>query len=132
MTADCAARASRRSARATRRTSSIPLRTAPTRRRTRSPTSSARPASHTATSCYQRRESGTGPIPAAFSFRCPCNNLQGVQGREEQDRRVAGIRLLEAQPDLAEGLDAEQAALARRHVVAVLDTVEPGPWTPSG
>jgi CRP/FNR family cyclic AMP-dependent transcriptional regulator len=55
-----------------------------------------------------------------------------VHGRVEPERRAAGIRLIEAQPDLADGLDAEQSALARRHVVAVLDTVEPGPWIPTG
>jgi CRP/FNR family transcriptional regulator, cyclic AMP receptor protein len=55
----------------------------------------------------------------------------GVQGRDEPDRRAAGIRVLEVQPDLAEGLDAEQAALAHRHAVAALETVEPGPWTPA-
>jgi CRP/FNR family cyclic AMP-dependent transcriptional regulator len=42
-----------------------------------------------------------------------------------------GIRVLEAQPDLAEGLDDEQAALARRHAVAVLDSVDAGPWRPA-
>jgi CRP/FNR family cyclic AMP-dependent transcriptional regulator len=56
----------------------------------------------------------------------------GVHGMDEQDRRAAGIRLIEAQPDLADGLDSEQTALARRHVVAALETVEPGPWTPNG
>jgi hypothetical protein len=54
-----------------------------------------------------------------------------VQGRDEPDRRAAGIRVLEAQPDLTEGLDAEQTMVARRHAVAVLETLEPGPWTPS-
>jgi CRP-like cAMP-binding protein len=39
--------------------------------------------------------------------------------------------VIEAQPDLAEGLDPEQIALARRHAIAALETVEPGPWTPS-
>ncbi|MEA2436615.1 MAG: family transcriptional regulator, cyclic receptor protein [Thermoleophilaceae bacterium] len=42
-----------------------------------------------------------------------------------------GIRLLEAQPDLAEGLSPEDEAEARRHVVAVLDSVDPGPWEPA-
>jgi hypothetical protein len=40
--------------------------------------------------------------------------------------------VLEAQPDLIEGLDEEQAALARKHAVAVLDTIEPGIWEPLG
>jgi hypothetical protein len=53
-----------------------------------------------------------------------------VPGRDQSERRAAGIRVLEAQPDLAEGLDEQQAALARRHAVAVLDTLEPGPWQP--
>jgi hypothetical protein len=53
-----------------------------------------------------------------------------VIGERDPARRLVGIRLVEAQPDLAQGLDEEQAALARKHVVAVLDTVETGPWTP--
>jgi CRP/FNR family transcriptional regulator, cyclic AMP receptor protein len=48
----------------------------------------------------------------------------------DSDRRVVGIRVLEAQPDLAEELDEEQRALARRHLVAVLEDVEPGRWEP--
>jgi CRP-like cAMP-binding protein len=51
--------------------------------------------------------------------------------RDTAERRVVGIRLLEAQPDLAEGLSPEDEAQARRHVVALLDSVEPGPWDPS-
>jgi CRP/FNR family cyclic AMP-dependent transcriptional regulator len=43
-----------------------------------------------------------------------------------------GIRLLEAQPDLAEGLAGDELAQARRHVVALLDNVEPGPWELGG
>ena len=39
--------------------------------------------------------------------------------------------MLEAQPELIEGLDEEQAALARKHAVAVLETLEPGAWQPS-
>jgi CRP/FNR family cyclic AMP-dependent transcriptional regulator len=54
-----------------------------------------------------------------------------VIAQPDPDRRLVGIRVLEAQPDLAQGLDAEQAALARRHVVAVLDTVETGSWSPA-
>jgi hypothetical protein len=54
-----------------------------------------------------------------------------VQGRDDPDRQAAGVRVIEAQPDLAEGLDPDQAALARRHAIAVLETVEVGPWTPS-
>ena len=42
-----------------------------------------------------------------------------------------GIRLLEAQPDLGEGLSPEDEADARRHVVALLDSVDPGPWEPA-
>jgi CRP/FNR family cyclic AMP-dependent transcriptional regulator len=48
----------------------------------------------------------------------------------DPDRRLVGIRVLESQPDLAQGLDDEQTALARRHVVAVLDSIEQGPWSP--
>jgi CRP/FNR family transcriptional regulator, cyclic AMP receptor protein len=48
------------------------------------------------------------------------------------ERRAVGIRLLEAQPDLAEGLTEDDLAAARRHVVAVLDNVPPGPWNPAG
>src|SRR3954463_15038376 len=47
------------------------------------------------------------------------------------ERRAVGIRLLEAQPDLAEGLSPEDEADARRHVVAVLEGIDPGPWAPS-
>ena len=50
---------------------------------------------------------------------------------EQSERRLVGIRVLEAQPELAEGLDDEQAALARRHAVAVLDSVDVGPWNPA-
>ena len=50
----------------------------------------------------------------------------------DSERRPAGIRVLEAQPDLIEGLDEEQAALARKHAVAALDTLEPGAWEPAG
>jgi hypothetical protein len=53
-----------------------------------------------------------------------------VTDTEQSERKVVGIRVLEAQPELAEGLDAEQAALARRHAVAVLDSVDAGPWRP--
>jgi CRP/FNR family cyclic AMP-dependent transcriptional regulator len=53
-----------------------------------------------------------------------------VADKEQSGRRVVGIRVLESQPDLIEGLDEEQAALARRHAVAVLDSAEPGPWRP--
>jgi CRP/FNR family cyclic AMP-dependent transcriptional regulator len=48
------------------------------------------------------------------------------------ERRAVGIRLLEAQPDLAEGLSPEEEADARRHVVAVLEDVPAGPWEPTG
>jgi CRP/FNR family cyclic AMP-dependent transcriptional regulator len=41
-----------------------------------------------------------------------------------------GIRLLEAQPDLAEDLAPDELAHARKHVVALLDAVDPGPWEP--
>jgi CRP/FNR family transcriptional regulator, cyclic AMP receptor protein len=54
--------------------------------------------------------------------------------REVQDngeRRAVAIRLLEAQPDLADGLSAEDEAQARRHVIALLDSIEPGPWEPA-
>src|SRR4051812_39823236 len=48
------------------------------------------------------------------------------------ERRAVGIRLLEAQPDLAEGLSPEEEADARRHVVAVLEDVPAGRWEPTG
>jgi len=54
-----------------------------------------------------------------------------VIAQPDPGRRLVGIRVLESQPDLAQGLDEEQAALARRHVVAVLDSVEQGPWDPA-
>jgi CRP/FNR family cyclic AMP-dependent transcriptional regulator len=53
-----------------------------------------------------------------------------VSARTDPDRKLVGIRVLEAQPELAQGLDEEQAALARRHVVAVLDSVPAGSWDP--
>jgi CRP/FNR family transcriptional regulator, cyclic AMP receptor protein len=56
-----------------------------------------------------------------------CRVAQSV----DTDRRPAGVRVLEVQPDLAEGLDEEQAALARRHVIAVLEDVPPGQWEPA-
>src|SRR2546423_3472789 len=52
------------------------------------------------------------------------------EARDSTERRAVGIRLLEAQPDLGEGLSPEDEADARRHVVALLDSVEPGPWEP--
>src|SRR4051812_47714003 len=52
------------------------------------------------------------------------------EARETIERKAVGIRLLEAQPDLADGLSPEDEAQARRHVVALLDSVEPGPWEP--
>ncbi len=48
----------------------------------------------------------------------------------DSGNRPAGVRVFEAQPDLIEGLDDEQTALARKHAVAVLDTIEPGSWEP--
>jgi CRP-like cAMP-binding protein len=53
------------------------------------------------------------------------------EAHDTTDRRAVGIRLLEAQPDLADGLSAEDEAQARRHVVALLETVPPGPWEPA-
>lgn len=50
---------------------------------------------------------------------------------ETRDTKAVGVRLLEAQPDLGEGLDGEELAEARRHVVALLDNVDVGPWDPS-
>src|SRR3954447_17258596 len=52
------------------------------------------------------------------------------EARETSERKAVGIRLLEAQPDLADGLSPEEEAQARRQVVALLDNVEPGPWEP--
>jgi CRP/FNR family cyclic AMP-dependent transcriptional regulator len=54
-----------------------------------------------------------------------------VGEREQAERRVVGVRVLEAQPELADGLSDEQSAEARRHVVAVLDSVAPGSWDPA-
>jgi CRP/FNR family cyclic AMP-dependent transcriptional regulator len=53
------------------------------------------------------------------------------EARDTSERKAVGIRLLEAQPDLAEGLSPEDEAQARRHVVALLDSVEQGPWEPA-
>jgi CRP/FNR family cyclic AMP-dependent transcriptional regulator len=50
---------------------------------------------------------------------------------ETPERKTVGIRLLEAQPDLAEGLEGDELADARRHVVALLDNVDAGPWDPA-
>jgi hypothetical protein len=55
-----------------------------------------------------------------------------VSVQSDPDRKLVGIRVLEAQPDLAQGLDEEQALLARRHVVAVLDSIPAGRWEPAG
>src|SRR3954468_16652902 len=52
------------------------------------------------------------------------------EARDSTERRAVGIRLLEAQPDLAEGLSPEEEADARRHVVAVLEDVPAGTWEP--
>jgi CRP-like cAMP-binding protein len=54
-----------------------------------------------------------------------------MQVHESDDRQAVGIRLLEAQPDLADGLPPQDEAEARRHVVAVLDKVQQGPWEPA-
>src|SRR4051812_35917108 len=51
---------------------------------------------------------------------------------ETTERRAVGIRLLEAQPDLGEGLSPADEADARRHVVAVLEDVPAGQWEPIG
>jgi CRP/FNR family cyclic AMP-dependent transcriptional regulator len=54
------------------------------------------------------------------------------EARETTERRAVGIRLLEAQPDLGEGLSPADEADARRHVVAVLEDVPAGQWEPTG
>src|SRR3954447_7374576 len=54
-----------------------------------------------------------------------------MEAQQTTERRAVGIRLLEAQPDLGDGLAPEDEAQARRHVVALLDGVEVGPWDPS-
>lgn len=51
--------------------------------------------------------------------------------RDTSERRAVGIRLLEAQPELADGLSPTDEAQARRHVVALLESIEPGPWAPA-
>src|SRR4051812_1198999 len=53
------------------------------------------------------------------------------EAHETAERRAVGIRLLEAQPDLAEGLTPEVEADARRHVVAVLEDMPAGAWEPT-
>lgn len=53
------------------------------------------------------------------------------EARGGSERKAVGIRLLEAQPDLADGLSPEDEAQARRHVVALLDSIDPGPWEPA-
>ena len=52
------------------------------------------------------------------------------EARDSTERRAVGIRLLEAQPDLGEGLSPQDEAEARRHVVAVLEDVPAGAWEP--
>jgi CRP-like cAMP-binding protein len=54
------------------------------------------------------------------------------EAHDTPERRAVGIRLLEAQPDLAEGLTGDDLAQARQHLVALLDSVESGPWEPAG
>src|SRR3954468_12226758 len=51
---------------------------------------------------------------------------------ETTERRAVGIRLLEAQPDLGEGLSPADEADARPHVGAVLEDVPAGQWEPTG
>src|SRR3954447_655946 len=121
----CGARVARRSARVRPRRTWPARRRRPTPRPTRSRTSSARPPSQRST-----RGAGGPPGTLAPPLRCRGNNLRGVGDTDQSERRLVGVRVLEAQPDLAEGLDDEQAALARRHVVAVLDSIEIGPWRP--
>jgi CRP/FNR family transcriptional regulator, cyclic AMP receptor protein len=45
-------------------------------------------------------------------------------------REGSAVRLLDAQPDLGQGLDALQVADARRYVVARAVDLRPGTWTP--
>src|SRR5436305_6853826 len=52
------------------------------------------------------------------------------EARDSTERRAVGVRLLEAQPDLGEGLSPQDEAEARRHVVAVLEDVPAGNWDP--
>jgi CRP/FNR family transcriptional regulator, cyclic AMP receptor protein len=54
-----------------------------------------------------------------------------VADNGQSDRKAVGIRVLEAQPDLTAGLDDEQTALARKHAIALLDSLEAGPWRPT-
>ena len=67
--------------------------------------------------------------PAPFS---PLKALafRAVLRQSDSDRRPAGVRVLEAQPDLLQGVDEEQRQFAHKHLVAVLDCVDPGPWDP--
>src|SRR4051812_43650031 len=120
----CAARAGRKSARARPRTISRAPRSAPTRRPTRSPTSSAAPE-------LELTPGVTAAWPPASRSGRAVTNLRSVTAQPDQARQLVGIRVLEAQPDLAQGLDDEQAALARRHAVAVLDSVPQGAWDPA-
>lgn len=46
------------------------------------------------------------------------------------ERRL--LRVLDADPDLGQGLRGEALALARRHLVAETRTLPPGPWRPPG
>jgi len=52
------------------------------------------------------------------------------EARDTGERRAVGIRLLEAKPDLGEDLAPDELAQARKHVVALLDGIDPGPWEP--
>jgi CRP/FNR family cyclic AMP-dependent transcriptional regulator len=52
------------------------------------------------------------------------------EARDSTERRAVGIRLLEAQPELGEGLSPQDEAAARRHLVAVLEDVPAGNWDP--
>jgi CRP/FNR family transcriptional regulator, cyclic AMP receptor protein len=52
------------------------------------------------------------------------------EARDSTERRAVGIRLLEAQPELGEGLSPQDEADARRHLVAVLEDVPAGNWDP--
>src|SRR4051794_8940047 len=52
------------------------------------------------------------------------------EARDSTERRAVGIRLIEAQRDLGEGLSPEEEAEPGRHVDAVLKDVPAGTWEP--
>lgn len=58
-------------------------------------------------------------------------DLRQINGRgTEAHPHRRPVAILDADPDLARHMDPARAKLARRHVIAAVETVSPGPWRP--